>query len=868
MVATRSRRRRVVSQMIQSLERRVLMSGTVTGLASQEVVSSAITPILANLSSPASSTINLAGNFSDPNIPGTVAVFNTSEGTFDVALTDSYTPLTVSNFLSYANSGAYNGTFFHRNVDLNNNGSAGSPTDPASIIQSGGFTYSSSTGITDITTNAPVTNEVATEQLGNVVGTLALAKTGAGPDTGTSQFYFNTADNTDLDNTSNDGGYTTFGHVLGGNGSSFPVINTIAALPTVAIDTGTFTDVPVLGVTAAQVSAGAQITPSNLVYINEVTAFAGTSYTAVSSDPALVTPTVNGSSLSFSYASGQTGTATITVTATNVDGTSATSAFNVTVPGSTSTTTGPVLAPVTSAPIPDGTVGTVYGLANDTDSSAALNAASFTIVTQPANGTATVNTSTGQITYTPTGTFTGTDSLTYTVADTAGNVSTTGTVNFDVVSGPVQVTIGTKTAQYLTYTQPNGTVVKISTPGATAVITFSDYQVTPVTAGGHITATGAGATITSIAMTTTGHHLDALSITSPGAVTIGSVSDTTGLYYITAPTTTFNGTIDIGGGLGGGVATIKAAALDGAQVTLASRPGGTVIQIPTVTNSGVTAAGIISIIGNQWLNTDSGSHVIVAKIISDLVVPGSFAEGLSLTNGGYDLYYAKVANPSGTWNLDGSLFRAAVTSPTSAWSIDGGGIIQNLAVTGTLSSTIQVAAINSLTVNGSMSSAVIQTDAAYGKKYTQIGSLKVTGAMTDSVVFAAGNINSISAGSFTNSRIYAGVTQATAQNGTLPTDTTDYTAAARINSVVSRTTFASTLIAAQTVNAAKLGTITTGNSGTPFGVSGEVIGSVSGILSPATRFAFGKTQLKTAALLAAYVTKEKLTLGDFAVDIT
>ena len=46
----------------------------------------------------------------------------------------------------------------------------------------------------------------------NVRGAVAMAK-GNGANTATNQWYINLADNTALDNTSNNGGYTVFGHV-------------------------------------------------------------------------------------------------------------------------------------------------------------------------------------------------------------------------------------------------------------------------------------------------------------------------------------------------------------------------------------------------------------------------------------------------------------------------------------------------------------------------------------------------------------------------------------------------------------------------------------------------------------------------------
>ena len=86
-------------------------------------------------------------------------------------------------------------------------------------------------------------------------------------------------------------------------------------------------------------------------------------YSAVSSNPALVTPTIQGNMLNLPYASGKTGNATITVTATDAFGVTATTTFQVN-----------VAAPptVTSAPItPDAATATLKLTVNPTGSPAA-----------------------------------------------------------------------------------------------------------------------------------------------------------------------------------------------------------------------------------------------------------------------------------------------------------------------------------------------------------------------------------------------------------------------------------------------------------------------------------------------------------------
>ena len=231
------------------------------------------------------------------------------------------------------------------------------------------------------------------------------------------------------------------------------VVDEIAALPTYNVSSSLNT-VPVTGLTENQAKKSAPITAGNLVFTNSISTTPGTVYTATSNDNALVTPKVTDGVLSFTYASGLSGTATITVVAKNLDGTSASTTFAVTVPNSAAPAAGPTAAAVTAPDVVAGKTATFGVLANGTDSVAALNQSSVAITTQPTHGTATVNSSTGLISYTPSAGYTGADTLSYTVADTSGTVSSPALVSLNVVSAPVTLTVGTPIARTLTFTEP------------------------------------------------------------------------------------------------------------------------------------------------------------------------------------------------------------------------------------------------------------------------------------------------------------------------------------------------------------------------------------------------------------------------------
>ncbi len=76
---------------------------------------------------------------------------------------------------------------------------------------------------------------------------------------------------------------------------------------------------------------------------------------------------------------------------------------------------------------------TINVLANDSDSDGTLNAASVTIVANPAHGTTSINPTTGAITYTPAANYTGADSFTYKVKDNNGAYSNVATVSITVL---------------------------------------------------------------------------------------------------------------------------------------------------------------------------------------------------------------------------------------------------------------------------------------------------------------------------------------------------------------------------------------------------------------------------------------------------
>lgn len=136
--------------------------------------------------------------------------FTTNLGDFTVELEPTKAPKTVENFLQYVNDKHYEGTVFHRVID-------------GFMIQGGGFTAD----MQQKPTRTPIALE-AKNGLKNDRYTIAMART-ANPNSATSQFYINVANNDMLNAPNPDGhGYAVFGKVVQGQAT----IDKIRTVPT------------------------------------------------------------------------------------------------------------------------------------------------------------------------------------------------------------------------------------------------------------------------------------------------------------------------------------------------------------------------------------------------------------------------------------------------------------------------------------------------------------------------------------------------------------------------------------------------------------------------------------------------------------
>lgn len=140
-------------------------------------------------------------------------LLSTSEGDIYLSLDDQRAPVTVKNFVRYAQEGFYHDTVFHRVID-------------GFMIQGGGMDAS----LKKKDTHENIINE-GNNGLKNERGTVAMARM-MEPDTANAQFFINLVDNSFLNPHARSAGYAVFGKVSRG----MDVVDKIAKANTRALN--------------------------------------------------------------------------------------------------------------------------------------------------------------------------------------------------------------------------------------------------------------------------------------------------------------------------------------------------------------------------------------------------------------------------------------------------------------------------------------------------------------------------------------------------------------------------------------------------------------------------------------------------------
>lgn len=248
--------------------------------------------------------------FGDPARPKG-AWFDTSQGSFIVALFDTATPKTVTNFLGYVNRNDYNFTYVHR-VAAN------------FVVQGGGAGPASSTATPTqwraVPKQAAVPNEPG---ISNTRGTIAMAKLGGNPDSATNEWFLslglNGTDNPGILDRQN-GGFTAFGRVVGTAGQAVvDSFNNLQRANYSGLITGasnmSLSEVPVNDLVAPTTPG-----TNSLVYVYSISECPPVAITLLgNSNPSVLTASVSGMSL-YLKSLGPVGTTNLTLRATNLDG--------------------------------------------------------------------------------------------------------------------------------------------------------------------------------------------------------------------------------------------------------------------------------------------------------------------------------------------------------------------------------------------------------------------------------------------------------------------------------------------------------------------------------------------------------------------
>ena len=153
-------------------------------------------------------TLSLSVAMAQQDVNNPQVTLHTNQGDIRLELYPQEAPITVANFLQYANDGYYEGTVFHRIISH-------------FMIQGGGMILvenEDGMSLAPKPTREPIVNE-ADNGLKNERGTVAMARTNE-VNSASSQFFINVEINGTLDHTGKDDsrswGYAVFGRVVDG----------------------------------------------------------------------------------------------------------------------------------------------------------------------------------------------------------------------------------------------------------------------------------------------------------------------------------------------------------------------------------------------------------------------------------------------------------------------------------------------------------------------------------------------------------------------------------------------------------------------------------------------------------------------------
>jgi cyclophilin family peptidyl-prolyl cis-trans isomerase len=252
--------------------------------------------------------IDLKSVFDDPDVSDPAVQFDVRIGdetkAIHLALLPVSAPLTVANFIAYIEAGYFDNNLLHRSV-------------PGFIIQGGAFNFAENLTIGDVPSFDPVKNEPG---ISNTRGTVSMAKLGGDPNSATSSWFINLANNA-LDLDGQNGGFTVFADVIG-NGMA--VADEIASLPVYDVSfelgSGAFAEMPL---SAPNLNRSSFVeTTAQLIF--------PVRFSVSSSNPSIATADLSSDGqLTIQPSVENAGETTITITASDLDGATIQESFTV-----------------------------------------------------------------------------------------------------------------------------------------------------------------------------------------------------------------------------------------------------------------------------------------------------------------------------------------------------------------------------------------------------------------------------------------------------------------------------------------------------------------------------------------------------------
>lgn len=823
---------------IEALERRQLFA----------VIATQTLPSVSATAGQFPTNVDLQSYFRSDTINGTTVRFAFSYGTtnanVDVQLFDSQTPQSVANFLRYVDGGLYNNSYIHRSV-------------PGFVVQGGGYILGSSIDQA-IEAFANIPSEFSSSPRDaqgrvNTRGTLAYALVGGDANSGNSQFFFNVADNSSSLDGGSAGTFTTFAAVLGNGLATVDAINNLQTQDLDGPNNGTFDDVPLSNFNPAN---GLQ--RSNFVVLTSVARVAPLSFTAVSSDPSVVSAVTDSSGrLTLQYQPNATSNGSpvqITVTATSLNNETLSVSFPVQVaagPGLSVAVDGTRLDPAGSAAVlgtvslPAGVVTSRSVVITNTGTTplSSLNftlPAGFSFLQSPPTALDVSQSVTLGL---------GVDSSSYgtrsgTLVVTSPELGASPVSYGFTYTAQLPLTLGSGGVRAVTFTQ-GGTSATFSLtgPGAARFVFGGGGSISQsAPRGGVVTLSGSPmllsialdntTTRSSLSLSARGALLDIPSIVGNGLAALNNLS-------LRGANLTGDLTIGTGTATPAVVRNLTFTRAAGARINIGptNQQGTISVTADTISNSTLTLGPVVRTLSVRDWSASGTGLVLTAPDINTLSIGSNFSGSVTLTGSSLvALNNVTVAGrlAGGYWRVSGDVNRISVGSVARGNVMLLDGVIRTLTSRGDFSGYISAVGIGNVTaLSGNDGPSLIAGGGFRNGTQVQQGLIvraTFAGNLNNAFISSQNRIGTITANAIRGTTIFAGANPP--QGSNLPTSNTNFANPSFIQAITLRgngvpNPFSGSVISARSIgllNLRRLATV----SGYVNGIAAVSIGRLTG----------------------------------------